>query len=124
MSAVPERDMATKASRTKAGAGEVVGQRMATLGSDMVLVRVRNSKKAATRPGDEASVLVTKAWQALKKPGISKQAVFRGSHLQVGQIYSYSVDPQDPSKIVREDAAGTRTTGRVVDGEFRVTKAA
>lgn len=124
MSAVLERDMATKASRTKVGAGEVVGQRMATLGNDMVLVRVRNSKKVATRPGDEASVLVTKAWRALKKPGISKQAVFRGSQVQVGQIYSYSVDPHDPSKIVREDAAGARATGRVVDGKFRVTKAA
>jgi len=32
--------------------------------------------------------------------------------------------PDDPSKIIREAADGTRTIGRLVGGKFRLSKAA
>ena len=114
--------MATKPVKSKAAKGALVrGRTLAALGSGVVLVRVGNAKKRdVTRPGDEATVLVKKAWQALKKPGIDKHVVFRSSRTGV---FSYSVYTNDTSKVVREAADGSRTIGRLVDGKFRVAKA-
>lgn len=110
--------MATKPVKKNA---MVQGRRLAALGGGVVLIRVGSAKKKpATRPGDEATVLVNKAGRALKKPGIDKQVVFRGE----AGIFSYSVYPNDPSKVVRETVDGTRTIGSLVGGRFRATKAA
>jgi 3-hydroxymyristoyl/3-hydroxydecanoyl-(acyl carrier protein) dehydratase len=112
--------MALKPAQKKLGKDSLVqGKPITALGSGYMLVRVGAAKKrAAVRPGDQATVLVAKAWQALNKPGIDKQVVFRGS--QNGKIFAYSVYPDDPSKVVREAADGTRRVGRLVDGKFRV----
>jgi hypothetical protein len=49
--------------------------------------------------------------------GISRDTIF---HSRLGRrVDAYSVDPDDPSKIVRERADGTRTIGRLVGGRFR-----
>ncbi len=75
----------------------------------------------AVRPEDSTTVLLKKAAQALNKPGIDKSVVFRGP--KADKIYAYSLDPQDPTKVVREAANGDRAVGRLVGGSFRASKA-
>jgi hypothetical protein len=92
-----------------------------TVGDDLVLVRTGQPKKrvVSTRAADRARVLVHKVANALQKPGIQKSAVFRGSNST--KIFAYSVDPTDPSRVIRESADGTRRVGRLgPDGKFRV----
>jgi hypothetical protein len=116
--------MSTKPSSLKTTKRQAVtGQPVAALGTRFVLVRVGSKalgREAEVQPGDTASVLVTKAGQALKKPGIPKQAVF--GHGNRSGIYAYSVYPADPTKIVREAADGSRTVGRLVNGRFQALK--
>lgn len=78
------------------------------------------TKTRAARQGEKASVLVAKAGQALDKPGIKKQVVFRQG--AASGVYAYSVYPKDPTKVVREAADGTRKVGRMVGGKFRAIK--
>jgi hypothetical protein len=116
--------MSTKPSSLKTTKRQAVtGQPVAALGTRFVLIRVGSKaggRKSEVQPGDTASVLVAKAGQALKKPGIPKQAVFgRGDG---SGIYAYSVYPADPTKIVREAADGSRTVGRLVNGRFQALK--
>ena len=92
-----------------------------TVGDDLVLVRTGQPKKrvVSTRAADRARVLVHKVANALQKPGIQKSAVFRGANST--KIFAYSVDPTDPSRVIRESADGTRRVGRLgPDGKFRV----
>ncbi len=86
------------------------------------LVRVAPRKKAAAlSANDSASVLVRRIGEALKKPGIHKQVVFRDNK---AGIYSYSADPRDPTRMVRESSDGTRRVGRLVKGRFVAAKKA
>jgi hypothetical protein len=39
-------------------------------------------------------------------------------------VFAYSVDPADPTRIVREAADGTRTIGRLVNGRFQPSPSA
>lgn len=61
-----------------------------------------------------AGTLLFETEHALGKPGLRRKAVFTGN-----AVSSYSVDPRNPSLFVRERADGTRTVGRVVNGQFR-----
>lgn len=86
------------------------------------LVRVQPKRKSAEIPLSEtATVLVQRAGRALKKPGIDKQVVFRDA--KTG-IFSYSTFPDDPTKIVREAADGSKRVGRLVNGRFVAAKTA
>lgn len=101
--------------------GEMVrGRAVATLGRGLALVKVGRSAPAAVRPGDETTVLLKKAARALTRPGIDSSAVFRGPN--AAGVYSYSVYPQDPTKVIRKAADGSRAIGRLVDGKFRASK--
>jgi len=92
------------------------GKPVAQLGDNFVLVRVGAQKRpGATKPYEKASVLIAKAGQALKKPGLARGLVFTGSK----RVFAYSVDPTDPSRLIREAADGTRKLGRMVDGKFK-----
>ena len=86
-----------------------------------VLVRTGKKKPAAVKQADRASVLVAKAGRALSKPGIDRQVVFKGNQ---SRIFSYSTDPADPLKLVREAADGTKRVGRLVGAKFVPVKAA
>jgi hypothetical protein len=39
------------------------------------------------------------------------------------RVFAYSVDPADTTKIVREDASGKTSVGRLVNGRFRTLSA-
>lgn len=58
--------------------------------------------------------------RALSKPGISRDAVFKG---KTRNVYSYSVDATDTSRVVRVDAKGRRQVGRLVGDKFVPIKA-
>lgn len=103
----------------QADAIEVKGTRIPTLNDDLVLVRLGAAARDPARlgPGERAGALVLKAGKALSKPGISRQSVF-GAGSGAG-ISAYSVYPQDPTKVVRESADGSKMIGRLVGGRFR-----
>ncbi len=70
---------------------------------------------------DESSEsLLTGIARATRKPGIKRADVFRRGSGR--KIYAYSVMPSDTSKIVREDAAGAKTVGKLVNGRFVALK--
>lgn len=76
----------------------------------------RSPVNGRLRKKESSESLLTGIARATRKPGISRTAVFRsGSRTR---IYAYSVMPSDTSKIVREDARGAKTVGRLVKGRF------
>ncbi|MFM2069354.1 MAG: hypothetical protein RLZZ584_4263 [Pseudomonadota bacterium] len=94
----------------------VAGTAVAQLGDEFVLVRVKKPRPHATpaRPDDSAKTLMGKAGKALNKPGLPKASVFTGSK----RIYAYSIDPSDPTRLIRESPDGERQTVRLVNGRF------
>jgi hypothetical protein len=82
-----------------------------------VLVK-QASTKASVRQAplsERAGTLVPKIAKALSRPGISRDAVFKG---KTRNVYSYSVDPTDTTRVVRVSADGRRTVGRLVGERF------
>lgn len=96
----------------------VTGETLASLHGGLALVRVSpQADQVATRPADQASVLIPKLMRAMQKPGISKRAIFGDA--PHAKVYAYSIDPTDLSRFVRESADGTRVVGHMVGGKFR-----
>jgi hypothetical protein len=87
-------------------------------------VLVKKPSKKSSHPvsrSESAATLVPRVAEALSRPGISKDAVFKG---KTYHVYSYSVDTSDTSRIVRVSADGRRTVGRLVGAKFVPLKAA
>jgi hypothetical protein len=59
---------------------------------------------------------------AMSKPGLSKKTIFRSSGGRT--VYAYSIDPNNPEQLIREDASGDKTPGRISGANFRRTAAA
>jgi len=77
----------------------------------------RPKSKEAVSVREKASALVAGLVRATRKPGTSRERVFNSS---VGKrVFAYSVYAGDTTKIVREDASGNRSVGRLVNGRFR-----
>jgi len=119
MSRSAARSLPRAADPSPADAIEVKGTRIPTLNDDLVLVRLGATtlNPARLEPDERAGALVLKAGKALSKPGISRKSVF-GAGSGAG-ISAYSVYPQDPTKVVRESADGSKMIGRLVGGRFR-----
>jgi len=99
-----------KSTRTRV-TGEVVAR-----AGGFVLVDVEPTKMTSrTSMSQSAATLVPRIARALSKPGISRDAVFKG---KTRNVYSYSVDPSDTSRVVRVAANGRRTVGRLVGSKF------
>jgi hypothetical protein len=99
----------------KSGRGERI---VATPRSDLFVIRVGKPNTERVVPAAEkASTLVSKIVKATRKPGTNRTAIFRSSKGKT--VYAYSVAPSDVTKIVREDAAGRKIVGRLVNGRFR-----
>jgi hypothetical protein len=49
-----------------------------------------------------------------RKSALRRTAIFTNA-----KVNSFSVDPADPTKIVRESYSGKKSVGRMVDGKFR-----
>ena len=112
-----------KASRSRPKAvGEIRlrGKRIATLDESLAMVRTGPSIAGTVRPrrADQAGAMLRKTAKALNKPGISKLSIFTN---RSGDIFAYSADPLDATKLVRMSRDGTRRRGRVVGGKFKPT---
>jgi hypothetical protein len=98
------------------------GKLMATSRADLFLVRVGAQPVTKTPEDQEAGPLLRKVGRALSRPGVSREAVF--GKAPKSNFFVYSLDPSDPNRMIREDAAGNRTVGRMVNGAFRKVAAA
>ena len=96
------------------------GKRIATLDERLTIVRTGDSMTGVTRtrPADRAAAMLRKTGRALNKPGISKRSIFTNDS---SDIFAYSADPSDATKLVRTSRDGTRRKGRVVGGKFKAT---
>lgn len=87
---------------------------------DKFIVR-SGTKSVAKAPEDQrAGVLMPRVAHALSKPGVKRASVFRDDARKA--VYAYSVDPQNPDLLVREDSTGKKTSGSMVNGVFRITR--
>jgi hypothetical protein len=93
-------------------------RRIVTPRADLIVVRLGKSKtEAVLRESEKSSVLIDGIAKATRKPGIRREVVFKSRRSK--PVYAYSVYPSDVTKIVREDAQGHKTIGRVISGKFR-----
>lgn len=89
---------------------------------DLIILSLR-SPTARVAPNDQmVSFLLPKMAKAIGKPGLSKNTVFRSNAGKT--VYSYSIDPNNPDRLIREDASGEKTPGRFSGASFRRTVAA
>lgn len=96
----------------------MVERRVVTPDPSLMVVKIGDeSKRADVSPQENASSLFAKLAKVIAKPGTSRSQVFRSGSGR--RVYAYSVFAADPSKLVREDAKGTKTVGRLVNGRFR-----
>jgi len=118
--------MARRNDRASSGGGNkereirLRGKRIATLDKGLTIVRSGPSTTSAVNPrrADQAAAMLRKTGKALNKPGISKQSIFTSKS---ADIFAYSADPSDATKLVRMSRDGTRRKGRVVGGKFKLT---
>lgn len=100
---------------------DVTEYRVATPRADLVVVRLGKSRSGSTvRETEKSSALIDGIARAIRKPGISREAVFKSRRGQ--RVYAYSTYPADTTKILREDAKGRKTLGRLVRGEFKALR--
>ncbi len=95
--------------------------RTATPGADL-FDRLGKSKTGATlREAETSGALIDGLIKATRKSGSRRDIVFRPSKDK--RVCAYSICPGDATKIVREDANGKTTLGRLVDGKFKPLRA-
>lgn len=116
----PKRRKAAPTGGVAAAASE---RRVATPRADLLVIKIgERYQKEALSPKEKASAVLARLGKAMSKPGVDRSRVFRS--ISGKPVYAYSIDPKDTSKIVREDAAGRKITGRFLSGKFRaITKA-
>jgi hypothetical protein len=96
-----------------------VEHRVATPRGDLFVLRLGKSKAiAGLRQPEKSEVLIDNMMKAALKPGFRRETVFRPEK----RVYAYSIYPGDISKIVREDANGKKTLGRLVQGKFKPSR--
>jgi hypothetical protein len=96
------------------------GKRVPDFGGEFVVVR-RSGFPASfkvAKSSEDAGSLLKKVGNALNRPGINKDAIFKRFH---SGVFAYSADPADPDKIVRRSVAGKKTIGRLVRGRFKAS---
>lgn len=89
--------------------------------------RTRSASTSEARPALEAvshvgsdpmaGPLLRRVGRALAKPGLPREAVFGLNPSR--NFFAYALDPSNPSRMVREDATGNKTVGRMINGVFR-----
>jgi hypothetical protein len=113
--------VAKKRSQTNA-VKHASGRVLVSFRDGVYLIETRKTARRACPPTETTAALVRKLGRALKKPGISREAVF-GKTKRGRVVYAYYVHPDDPSMLVRESADGKLSVGRFIDGKFRAVRA-
>ena len=83
-----------------------------------IVRRTSGNPKVFVSTDQMAKTLAIKIGQALLRPGLNRTSVFKTHIPSQKTIFAYSIDPQDPSRFIREDESGDRTVGRMVNGKF------
>lgn len=94
-----------------------------TTRSDMFIVRVGKDPVRTKKVASDqlANTLLPKMGKAFSRPGVDRQSVFQSNSGK--KVYAYSMDPRDPSRIIKEDQSGKQTIGRMAtDGTFRAAR--
>jgi hypothetical protein len=94
----------------------IQGEIVASVAGHFVLVKTRKTSPHNKVLQNESASLLLAAGRALARPGISRNSVFGIGHKKV---YAYSLDPNDPTRIIREAQDGTRHIGRMVKDKFK-----
>lgn len=121
MAAAPKKSKTAPASHLKVSGGTIIQ----TPRSDMVIVRVGkvHASPKMVAADQLANTLVPKMGKAFSRPGVNRNSVFQSNTGKT--VFAYSMDPRDPSRIIKEDQAGQRTIGRMAsDGTFRAARKA
>jgi hypothetical protein len=112
-----------KVASTRAKAGFAVERRVATPRADLVVIKIGDRyKKVTVSAKEKAPVVLARVGKVMNRPGTDRTRIFRSASGKT--VYAYSIDSKDTTKLVREDAAGQRTVGRLVSGRFRASNAA
>ena len=115
------RSSSSTAKRDRTARLETIGpkeRRISTPRPDLLVVKIgRPKSKEAVSVREKASTLVAGLVRATRKPGTSRERIFNSSAGK--RVFAYSVYAGDTTKIVREDASGNRSVGRLVNGRFR-----
>ena len=107
------------ATKQRRKAGNAMEHRVATPRGDLFVLRVGKAKAlAGSRQPEKSDTLIDGMMKAALKPGFRRDTVFRPKK----RVYAYSIFPGDVTKIVREDASGKKTLGRLVQGRFRPSR--
>ena len=97
-------------------------RRVATPNPDLLVVKIgERYEKLQVSTKERASDILAKVAKVMAKPGADRTRVFRSASEK--PVYAYSVYPRDLTKVVREDAPGRQTVGRLVGGRFSPTRA-
>jgi hypothetical protein len=97
----------------------VTGEVVSSVPGFVLVKKPGTKRRTQVAASESAATLLPKLAQALGHPGISKEAVFKG---RKHNVYSYSVDTTDTTRIVRVSADGRRTIGRLVGDKFVALK--
>lgn len=98
-------------------------RRIATPSPDLVVVRTgKFHKTVKVHASEHASSILARVAKVMSRPGADRAGIFTSTSGK--PVFAYSVYSKDPTKIVREDASGRQTVGRIVGGRFRSVVAA
>lgn len=89
----------------------------------MFIVRVGKDHVGTAKVASDqaANTLLPKMGKAFSRPGVDRQSVFQSNSGKT--VYAYSMDPRDPSRIIKEDQSGKQTIGRMAtNGTFRASR--
>jgi hypothetical protein len=112
-----------KSSSRRAKTGSISERRVATPRPDLVVVKIGDRhQKATVSVKERAPEVIARVVRVMNKPGTDRSRVFKSGAGKT--VYAYSIDSKDTTKVVREDAAGQRTFGRLVSGRFRALPSA
>ena len=93
-------------------------RRVPTPNRNLMVIKIGEpSAKAAVAQKVPTSRILARVAKVMAKPGTDRTRVFQSTSNKA--VYAYSIDANDPTRVVREDAAGQRTVGRLVGGRFR-----
>lgn len=97
------------------GAVTAQGRVISTPRASMVIME-SGTKRVRSAPHDQtAAALLPRFVKAISTPGLNRDAIFKGRSNK--GVYAYSLDPKNPDLLIREDASGKKTTGKLVGAQ-------
>ncbi len=95
-------------------------RRVGTPNPNLAVIKVGGRpEKCLLSSKERSSAIFAQLGKAMAKPGVDRARIFESASGK--RVYAYSVFVEDPTKLVREDASGRKTVGRLVGGRFRAT---